>query len=654
MASFNKEFRVASSHEIRYITPSEVEEAVLLEQKGVQRLQSLSQSHPTSFYVSLPLPNGHMAATEITVSPDLQARAKNPPFEVNIRYVPCHTIQNIPIPEQSRWLRPHLQRIYNAFIVATRWTIHADEYERPRLGHDGSCHQSTQFGFDWLVGHQEIAESNSSDSDNTTSQPVDTAVGFYATGTTATQSQHTSPAPRKRPRVDTVESKGRNPRSQQTTVESIARRLAEKVKSGLSKVVTRREQSLEVRARIEALTTQCLAQKDDKRKLWEYVGQLEAELANRAKGGEREPTMDCWVDWLFSCCLSQMLVRMGDASRWRRANAATIIFGIVNKLLPIDGIDALGVLIGFAAHHHTLNDASLKGADDQDLISTLVAYELHGQLQPLPIECEIPYPAAWVSTVTQVSIKEVLTALKMNNLAFLAFPRDSATAGVETTYTTSLSMGQAKQMWSAFEHNVNSEAGRLPRSLGLLTGSDFDSIRQSLDLDGEHAADVTQSLRRCFTASASPQMLAIVDKEFSRLVNAWAEETARIEDCATLDNIRGASMHQQDSGFSTVSAVVSPTGNLTPPFASLSVMSPQRNTESSPLNMLLEAAHQANPTTARMPQLAPNLFSDTELYDTGLDTTDGQSFQCINPDVLRIANVVAPTAVYGGGLHGAI
>lgn len=131
-------------------------------------------------------------------------------------------------------------------------------------------------------------------------------------------------------------------------MKNIAHRLAEKVKSGLLKFIKLRNQSLQVRARVRDLTSRCLALKEDKEKLCEYVGQLEMELANRSSVSRGELNVVAWADWLFSCCLCQILSAMGDQSRWRRASAANIILGIVNKLLPVEGIDALGVIVGLS------------------------------------------------------------------------------------------------------------------------------------------------------------------------------------------------------------------------------------------------------------------------------------------------------------------
>ncbi|KAI1181837.1 hypothetical protein F5B17DRAFT_444725 [Nemania serpens] len=671
MTSVSSEFRVASGGITRYITSDEVEEASMLEQKGIQRLHAVSQTYPTSFYVSLPLPNGHMAATEIIVLPDLRVRARNPPFRVDVRYIPCHTDETTA--EQSQWLYRYVQRIYDTYIVATRWTFDKDccKHESPRLDPGLSCHQNTQSGFDWLVQDQQNdRKSNSTQpaaaSDDTALQPPNTPTTLdNTTEIIVVPPQQTSGTHRKRLRVDEGGSgiiKGQTGQSQRTAVKNIAHRLAEKVKSGLLKFIKLRNQSLQVRARVRDLTSRCLALKEDKEKLCEYVGQLEMELANRSSVSRGELNVVAWADWLFSCCLCQILSAMGDQSRWRRASAANIILGIVNKLLPVEGIDALGVIVGLsvAVHCHTLKDASVKGAEDQDRISTLVAYELCGQLPTLPDECEIPYPVGWVSMITQVSMQDVHTSLGMSNLAFLGLPLNSARTGAENTDTTSISMRQARQMWCTFEYNVNSEAGQVPRSLDLFMGSDFEYMQQAAELYKNDITSFTHSIRQVLGTLESPWMLANVAKEFSRLVHAWVEQRLRVEGNrtgATLHDLcpdTGAIEHEQISRLSASPTALPMSSSATRTSLGPSGLTPEHDLGSSPLGMLPEAAHHANTPTLRMPQsptLASVGASARGQSPAGSEATDESWLGWIDMDVYRIGHIVSSGSICGGGLQ---
>ncbi|KAJ3563697.1 hypothetical protein NPX13_g8110 [Xylaria arbuscula] len=709
MNSQATEFRVTSGGTTHYITSNDVEEASVLEQQGIQRLYAISQSCPTLFYVSLPLPNGHIASTEIRVVPDLQVRARNPPFRVEVRYVLCHIPKDETTAEQIQCLCLLVQSIYDTYIVATRWkfTEECCKHESLHLNPDLCCRQNTQSGFDWLIGNQQDdgksnrTQSAASSNGMALQLPNTPTALDRTTDISVVHPQQKPSTRRKRLRVDegglgVIE--GRINQSEDTEVDKIAHRLAQKVKSGLVKFLKLKHQSLDSQARIRDLTSRCLVLKQDKKKLFEYVGQLEMELANKSSMSRGELNIVAWADWLFSCCLCQILSAMGDQSRLRRASAANLILGIVDKLLPAEGIDALGVIVGLsgeglyyyykrttlieAVHYHTLKDATMKGTADQDRISTLVAYKLRGQLPVLPDECEIPYPARWVSMITQVryialllkrhmlgvtiecSIQDVHTSLGMSNLAFLGLPLNSTTAGAENTDTTSISMRQARQIWSTFEYDVNSEAGRVPRSLDLFMGPDFEHMRRAAKMYENDTTNFTHSIRQVLVALESPWMLATVAKEFSRLVHAWVEQRLRVEENmarATLHDLSpdaGAIEHEQYSELSASPTVMAMSSSATRTSLGPSGLMPEHDLGSSPLSMLLEAAHHATTPAFEMPQ-STLPFADTS---TQVQSPDGAEVrdEAILPEewekwvdfgVCSVRHIVPPSSSYGGGLQ---
>ncbi|KAI0977466.1 hypothetical protein F4678DRAFT_468624 [Xylaria arbuscula] len=685
------EFLVTSGGTTHYITSNEVEEASVLEQQGIQRLYAISQSCPTSFYVSLPLPNGHIASTEIRVVPDLQVRAANPPFRVEVRYVLCHIPKDETTAEQIQCLCLLVQSIYNTYIVATRWkfTEECCKHESLHLHPDLCCRQNTQSAFDWLIGNQQDdGKSNrtqsAASSNGMALQLPDTPTALdHTTDISLVHPQQKPSTRRKRPRVDKGglgKIKSRVNQSEDTEVDKIAHRLAQKVKSGLAKFLRLKHQSLDSQARIRDLTSRCLALKQDKKKLLEYVGQLEMELANKSSMSRGELNIVAWADWLFSCCLCQILSAMGDQSRWRRASAANLILGIVDKLLPAEGIDALGVIVGLsgeglyyyckrttlieAVHYHTLKDATMKGTADQDRISTLVAYKLRGQLPALPDECEIPYPARWVSMITQVSIHDVHTSLGMRNLAFLGLPLHNTTTGAENTDTTSISMTQARQIWCTFEYDVNSEAGRVPRSLDLFMGPDFEHMRRAAEMYENDTTSFTHSIRQVLEALESPWMLAIVAKEFSRLVHTWVEQRPRVDENttrATLQDLSpdtGAIEDEQNSELSASPTAMTMSSSATRTSLGPSGLTPEHDLGSSPLSMLLEAAHHASTPTFGMPQ-STLPFADAS---TRVQSPDGAEVgdEAVGPEeweewvdfgICSVRHIVPPRSSYGGGLQ---
>ncbi|KAI0798409.1 hypothetical protein GGR55DRAFT_672313 [Xylaria sp. FL0064] len=672
MTSASTEFRVTSGGTTHHITSNEVEQASVLEQQGIQRLYAISQSCPTSFYVSLPLPNGHIASTEIRVVPDLQVRARNPPFRVEVRYVLCHIPKDETTAEQIQCLCLLVQSIYNTYIVATRWkfTEECCKHESLHLNPDLCCRQNTQSGFDWLIGNQQDdGKSNrtqsAASSNGMALQLPDTPTTLdHTTDISVVHPQQKPSTRRKRPRVDEDIIESRINQSEDIEVDKIAHRLAQKVKSGLVKFLRLKHQSLDSQARIRDLTSRCLVLQQDKKKLFEYVGQLEMELANKSSMSRGELNIVAWADWLFSCCLCQILSAMGDQSRLRRASAANLILGIVDKLLPAEGIDALGVIVGLSVHYHTLKDATMKGTADQDRISTLVAYKLRGQLSALPDECEIPYPARWVSMITQVSIQDVHTSLGMRNLAFLGLPLNSTTTWAENTDTTNISMRQARQIWCTFEYDVNSEAGRVPRSLDLFMGPDFEHMRRAAEMYGNDTTNFTHSIRQVLKALKSPWMLAIVAKKFSRLVHTWVEQRPRVGENTTLATLHdlspdtGAIEHEQNYELSASPTAMTMSSSATRTSLGPSGLTPEHDLGSSPLSMLLEAAQHATTPTFGMPQ-STLPFADAS---TRVQSPDGAEVgdEAVLPEeweewvdfgVCSVRHIVPPRSSYGGGLQ---
>lgn len=103
-----------------HITNQEVEEAALLAQKGVQRLQTVSNCESTLFYFFTSR-NGHFGAAEICVTP-MSRDERNPFYRPTLRYTLC--CDDAPL---DYFKRQH-QTVYDVRIRPSQWTFGDDRY----------------------------------------------------------------------------------------------------------------------------------------------------------------------------------------------------------------------------------------------------------------------------------------------------------------------------------------------------------------------------------------------------------------------------------------------------------------------------------------------------------------------------------------------
>ncbi|KAI0436068.1 hypothetical protein F4803DRAFT_573035 [Xylaria telfairii] len=257
----------------------------------------------------------------------------------------------------------------------------------------------------------------------------------------------------------------------------------------------------------------------------------------------------------------------------------------------------------------------------------------------------------------ECSMQDVHNCLGMSNLAFLGLPLNSTTTRAENTDTTSIRIRHARQMWCDFEDNVNSEAGRVPRSLDLFMGPDFECMRRAAEWYENDTVSFTHSIRQVLVTLESPWVLATVAKEFPRLVGAWIEQRLRVEENmarATLHDLSldtGAIVHEQNSELSTSPTAMPMSSGATHTLLGPSGLAPEHDLGSSPLSMLLEAAHYANTPTLGMPPILPLMEANTRTRSPeSPEATDEEWLKWVDLDVCKVKYIVPPKSIYGGGL----
>lgn len=105
-----------------YLTEQDVKEALLLRQKGEQRLRVVSDSETTWFYFAVSF-DEHYGATEICVSPRPSHYSQNPFYHPSCRYTLCC--------EEARAdeLKDQQQAVYDGRIRPSQWRFGNDRYE---------------------------------------------------------------------------------------------------------------------------------------------------------------------------------------------------------------------------------------------------------------------------------------------------------------------------------------------------------------------------------------------------------------------------------------------------------------------------------------------------------------------------------------------
>lgn len=112
--------------------------------------------------------------------------------------------------------------------------------------------------------------------------------------------------------------------------------------------------SLQIDLDIRAIEDKCQVLQGDPEQLYKALGDLEASFLYKFKTEREENKISVWTSWLYAACLRQILYAKGDYKRTRRSNAARLMFSIVNKLLPMEGINALTILPALGSKQNLL------------------------------------------------------------------------------------------------------------------------------------------------------------------------------------------------------------------------------------------------------------------------------------------------------------
>lgn len=107
------------------LSPDDIVEAIALQQKGLQRLQPLSDS-ATSYFSLCPSSNGHYGPAEISVSP-INGGPRNVFYLPGSRYALCCNDASEDL------FRSQYQAVYDTRIRPSQWTLERFDKRCPRL-----------------------------------------------------------------------------------------------------------------------------------------------------------------------------------------------------------------------------------------------------------------------------------------------------------------------------------------------------------------------------------------------------------------------------------------------------------------------------------------------------------------------------------------
>ncbi|KAI0147286.1 hypothetical protein GGR57DRAFT_515838 [Xylariaceae sp. FL1272] len=647
------DFHINCEDDTQYITAEEVKNITALAEVGMQKLRELSNKRITSFYFAIPLRNGHMAAMVIRTIPTSNPPSQNPSFQVLAYYVICHEIELFP--NELQWLYRQLQVVYNTYIVAVRWTFTEDCCEGSFLAPEAntSCHQSAQRGFDKLTSEQKadtssitLHQERESEPDGKRSEAV----------RTRNRGDLTAPSPpnvnriAKRRRADTTvhPSPPVVPIQKSTRpVEAIAASLVSKAKSGMQKFMSLEKHTFSpTKNAILQLESKCVELRGNREKLHETLLQLETKFLVKAKNKTVEMQLAVWTDWLYSACLRLILFLQGASTQHRRASASFILCSIVNNLVLTEGVSALVIFPAFGVWRHTLSDASLKGRDDQLRISRLVADGLRGALVTLPDDCELLIPAAWISRVAQITIRDAYTSLGMPNLAVLGLSPECYPIHVEKD----IAMAHIRRAWSGFEQEVSSKLAILRQAHKLARTGDLEGLSQFAQSCIVHDSPrFPEFLRHPVVATnaghlepESTDVFTVIAEEFTRTVHSWLNQKEQSQGNMTISHAGDIEHGPELAGSSTLYD-----NNVIAPATSATTHEPVCDS----VGMLLDAAHQVNTLTVE------NSFAMCPSNQSGMQRP-GDDFEtdpiwrdifCIDT-IVNFDDVVAPVSSHGGGL----
>ncbi|KAI1358012.1 hypothetical protein F5Y08DRAFT_346139 [Xylaria arbuscula] len=608
----------------QYISAREVTAVADLERDGSQRLRSISNQQTTSFYVPLSLTDGHIAAAVIHTIPILDPPSRNPPFRVEAWYVPCHDLaQETPLAEIQEICR-QIQGIYDVYIVATRWNFGSDCCWRRTAEQNPSleCHQLAQLAFDRLSAPRVPNGPSTdfhSDQRHTSGDIHDDTVAAHV---------HTTPNPHKgskRQRVDGTAQSTYGHRNQQNTfpIKRTADTILSKIRSGMEKFPKGRDLISQSRKAIRVLEDQCSGVGKDKKELQKTLIRLENSYLKMFVGKSQEATLAAWIFWLYANSLGHILYLTGASPRHRQAGVVHVLFTIVNMLLPTEGVNSLAVLPAL-------------GADG-----------LRGSLPALSDEYELFLPAAWISKVANIRIRDAYVSLGMPNLAVLGLDPSCSPTDAEK----SIAMKQIRMAWSVFENDAKSKLAILQEALELFKACSFEELTQlACSHNLKDLADFSHLQQQIATAGSehlnipAKSVHAIIATEFGRIVVSWLDQRTHSEVPVNTDVM----LHEHASTSSASSTAIPQSSSPPLTVASLSAYTLQQNSPSSSLTVLLEAARHTDNAAVQMPTNG-SLSGDENSQISRNDSEDTNwMMEWMNLDVCNFGNVTSMTAHNGG------
>ncbi len=154
--------------------------------------------------------------------------------------------------------------------------------------------------------------------------------------------------------VETASLRSKRPRRSRST-SHITTAMISRVIDGMKRLEElAKHTSLQIDLDIRAIEDKCQVLQGDPEQLYKALGDLEASFLYKFKTEREENKISVWTSWLYAACLRQILYAKGDYKRTRRSNAARLMFSIVNKLLPMEGINALTILPALGSKQNLL------------------------------------------------------------------------------------------------------------------------------------------------------------------------------------------------------------------------------------------------------------------------------------------------------------
>lgn len=123
-SAMDRAINIPDRHISRFFSEGDVDEAVVLQERGYQRLQPVSHSATTSFYFCASR-DGHFGPAEISISPTASGHARNSFYKPILRYFLCCDKAPVDI------FKAQYQAVYDVRIRPAQWTFGDEAYGTP-------------------------------------------------------------------------------------------------------------------------------------------------------------------------------------------------------------------------------------------------------------------------------------------------------------------------------------------------------------------------------------------------------------------------------------------------------------------------------------------------------------------------------------------